>query len=213
MPRNDDATKRTGSYHSPLRARQAAQTRQTIVEVAVAHFTERGWAATVLPAVAKDAGVAVDTIYATFGTKAALLMAAVEVAIVGDGEEAAMADRPDFALMGRGRRPERLRAGVRYTMDVYARSVPMLRTLREAAASDPTARARLDQYDDDRRVLMTAGLALILGREPSDELADGIWALLSPEVYAYLLDGRGWSTEQTEDWLFDMAKASIARNG
>ena len=34
-----------------------------------------------------------------------------------------MVDRPDFALLGQGRRHERLRAGVRYTMDVYARSV------------------------------------------------------------------------------------------
>ena len=206
-----EAPARGSNYHSPLRAKQAAQTRQSIVDAAVDHFGRRGWAATALPMIAKDAGVSVDTIYATFGTKSALLMAAVDVAIVGDAEEAAMVERADFALLGRGRRPERLRAGVRYTMDVYARSVPMLRTLREAAASDEGARARLAQYDQDRRDLTAAGMALILGREPSDELVDAIWALVSPEVYAYLLDGRGWSSAQAEDWLVAMAQASITR--
>jgi AcrR family transcriptional regulator len=211
MTRTGEPRKRTSTYQSPLRAKQAAQTRQSIVGAAVEHFARRGWAGTVLPAIASDAGVSVDTIFATFGTKSALLMEAVDVAIVGDAEEAAMVDRDDFAGLGRGRRPERLRAGVRYTMDVYARSVPMLRTLREAAASDEAARARLAQYDQDRRDLTAAGMALILGREPSAELVDSIWALLSPEVHAYLLDGRGWSTQQAEDWFVDMAKAAIAR--
>jgi hypothetical protein len=97
-------------------------------------------------------------------------------------------------------------------MDVYARSVPMLRALREAAASDEVARARLAQYDQDRRDLTAAGMSLILGREPSDELVDTIWALVSPEVYAYLLDGRGWSSGEAEDWFVAMAKAAIARH-
>jgi AcrR family transcriptional regulator len=208
---SDQGRKRTTRYHSPLRARQAAQTRQTIVETALQHFSERGWAGTVLPMVASDAGVSVDTIFSTFGTKSALLMEAIEIAIVGDAGETAMKDREDFARLGQGRRAERLRAGVRYSMQVYARSVPMLRTLREAAASDERARARLAQYDQDRRELITVGMALILGHEPSPELVDGIWALLSPETYAYLVDGRGWSAQQAEDWFVDMAKAVIAR--
>jgi AcrR family transcriptional regulator len=206
-----ETPERGSNYHSPLRARQAAQTRQSIVEAAVDHFGTRGWAATALPMIAKDAGVSVDTIYAAFGTKSALLMAAIEVAIVGDGEEAAMVERDEFALLGQGRRSDRLRAGVRYTMDVYERSVPMLRTLREAAASDDVARARLAQYDQDRRDLTAAGMSLILGREPSHALVDAIWALVSPEVYAYLLDGRGWSSEEAEDWFVAMAKAAIAQ--
>lgn len=203
--------RKRASYHSPLRAKQAAQTRQSIVDAAVEHFARRGWAGTVLRVIANDAGVSVDTIFTIFGTKSALLMEAVDVAIVGDAEEAAMVDRDDFAQLGQGRRPDRLRAGVRYTMDVYARSVPMLRTLREAAASDDAARTRLAQYDRDRRDLTASGMALILGRQPSDELVDSVWALLSPEVYAYLLDGRGWSSQQAEDWFVDMAKAAIAR--
>jgi len=198
-------------YHSPLRERQAAATRRSITEAALELFGELGWATTTLPMIATEAGVSVDTIYATFGTKSALLMAVVDLAIVGDLEEPAMADRPDFALLGRGRRPERLRAGVRYTMDVYRRSVPILRTLREAAAADQVARARHEQYDQDRRDLIAAGMTLILGREAPDEVVDAIWALVSPEVYTYLIEGRGWSAARVEDWFVDLAHAAISR--
>jgi AcrR family transcriptional regulator len=202
---------RESNYHSPLRARQAAATRRSIVEAALALFQERGWATTTLPMIAEHAGVSVDTIYATFGTKSDLFMAAIDLAIVGDDGEAPMADRPDFAELGRGRRAERLRAGVRYTMDVYDRSVPILRTLREAAASDEQAQARDARYDQDRHNLIAAGMTLILGAEPPSQLVDAIWAVISPEVYTHLRDGRGWSRQQVEDWFVDLAAAAIRR--
>jgi AcrR family transcriptional regulator len=198
-------------YHSPLRARQAAETRQTIINAAIKLFRERGWAATTLPMIAGEAGTSVDTIYSTFGSKSDLLMAAVDVAIVGDDEEAAMIDRPDFALLGKGRRLERLRTGVHFTVGVYERSVPTLRALQEAAASDEAARARLAQYDEDRRNVTAAGLALILGDTPSEEVVDAIWALVSPEVFTYLTEGRGWPVARTEAWLVHMSNAAIGK--
>ena len=196
-------------YHSPLRARQAAQTRQLIIDAAIGLFARQGWAATTLPMVASEAGTSVDTIYATFGSKSALFMAAIDVAIVGDDEEAAMVDRPEFAVLGKGRRSERLRAGVAFTLDVYERSVPILKVLREAAASDAAASARLARYDEDRRGVMIAGLGLILGREPPDSLVDALWTLISPEVYSLLIEGRGWSRSEAEVWLTQMATAAI----
>jgi hypothetical protein len=44
------------------------------------------------------------------------------------------------------------------------RSVPKLKALQEAAASDEAAQARLTQYDEDRRNVMVVGLAFILDR-------------------------------------------------
>jgi AcrR family transcriptional regulator len=196
-------------YHSPLRAKQAAETRQTIIRAATTLFRKRGWTATTLPMIATEAGVSVDTIYSTFGTKSALMMAVVDVAIVGDDEEAAMVERPEFALFAKGKRIERLRTGVRFTIGVYQRSVPILKALQEAAASDDAARARLAQYDEDRRDVTAAGLALILGDEAPEEVVDAIWALASPEVYIYLTEGRGWSVAATEAWLVEMSSAAI----
>ena len=199
------------TYNSPLRARQAATTKRSIVDAALLLFGEHGWAATTLPAIAKQAGVSVDTIYSVFGTKANLLLDVVELAIVGDDEETAMADRPDFAELGAGRRHERIRASIRYTLRVYDRSVPILRTLREAAASDPVARERFERYDDDRRTLVAAGTHLMLGHEPTDGQVDAVWALVSPEVHTYLVEGRGWSADAAEDWFVDMLKAALSR--
>lgn len=199
------------AYHSPLRARQAAETRRSIVLAALEQFAANGWTATTLPAIAKAAGVSVDTIYATFGNKAAVLLDVVEVAIVGDDGETPMAERDDFAQLAKGRKADRIRAGVRYTMAVYDRSVPILRTLREAAASDAVARERYERYDRDRRDLVAAGMTLIAGGEPSDAIVDAVWALVSPEVHTYLLDGCGWTHDAVEDWFVDMVRTTLDR--
>jgi AcrR family transcriptional regulator len=196
-------------YHSPLRARQAAETRQTIVNAAITLFRDRGWAATTLPMVAAEAGTAVDTIYSVFGSKSGLLLAAIDVAIAGDDDPTSMLDRPELALFAKGSRIERLRTGVHFTIGVYERSVPILRALQEAAASDEAARTRLAKYDGDRRNVMTAGLALILGSPAPEELVDAIWALVSPEVFTMLTEGRGWSIADAEAWLVQMSSAAV----
>ena len=197
-------------YHSPLRARQAAETRQTIVNAAITLFGTRGWAATTLPMVASEAGTAVDTIYSAFGSKSGLLMAAIDVAIAGDDDPTALVDRPEVALFAKGSRIERLRTGVHFTLGVYERSLPILKALKEAAASDEAASARLAKYDDDRRTVMIAGLALILGSPAPDDLVDAIWALVSPEVFTMLTEGSGWSIADAEAWLVRMSSAAVA---
>lgn len=204
-----DVVKQVTNYRSPLRARQAAETRLSVIEAALTLFSAHGWTATTLPMVARAAGVAEDTIYKTFGSKSALLMEVVEVALVGDDGETAMVDRADFTQVAVGRRPERLRTGVRYAITAYERSVPILETLREAAASDDAARARLARYQSDRYDVIAAGTALILGHEPTREVVDAVWTLLSPEVYSHLIIGRNWTPEQAEDWLVDMMQVAL----
>jgi AcrR family transcriptional regulator len=54
-----------------------------MVKAAYEHFCRSGYLGTVISAVAQDAGVAVPTIYYTFGTKANLLEEALGAAIVG----------------------------------------------------------------------------------------------------------------------------------
>jgi AcrR family transcriptional regulator len=196
-------------YNSPLRARQAAETRLAMVNAAVKLFSDQGWAATSLPMIAAEAGTAVDTIYSAFGTKSGLLMAAIDLAIIGDDGPTPMVDRPEIALFSQGSKIERIRTGVRFTIGVYERSIPILKALQEAARSDDTARARLAQYDDDRRNVIIAGTALILGRPAPVELVDAVWALVSPEVFTMLTKQRGWSIADTEAWLVKMSKAAI----
>ena len=105
------------TYNSTHRTRQAAQTREAIVAAAIDRFGAHGWAGTTLGAIAERAGVSVETIYATFGSKKALLKSAMGVAIVGDTEEVPLAERTEWLRMGEGTLDERLQAAATLTTD------------------------------------------------------------------------------------------------
>ena len=128
------ATK-TRTYNSTRRSRQAAQTREEIVTAAIELFGETGWAGTTLAAIAKRAGVAVETIYSGFGSKKGLLRAAMDVAVVGDVEEIPLADRPESLRLGDGPLDQRRRAAAALIADIHERSIGVWRALVEATAS------------------------------------------------------------------------------
>jgi AcrR family transcriptional regulator len=205
---NKDAPSRS-EYSSPLRARQAAQTRASVLAAAARLFIERGWAATTIGAIAANAGTAVETVYASFGSKSGLLTAAIDAALVGDDEPVPLADRAIYAKFAVGSRRERLSAATALITSIHERSVPLLRALQEAAASDCDCAVRWDQYERDRRTEVARGAALVLGRRPSARVIDVIWALASPEVYAKLVIDCGWSTATYRQWLATAMDATI----
>jgi len=65
------------------RAAKALATRRRMLEAAYDQFCAVGYLGTTIEAVAEKAGVAVPTIYYTFGTKAALLDGSLGAAIAG----------------------------------------------------------------------------------------------------------------------------------
>ena len=44
-------------------------------------------------------------------------------------------------------------------------------------------------------------MTLVMGRPPTPQERDGLWALLSVDVYLLLVEHSGWSTEEYEGWL------------
>lgn len=56
-------------YSSPIRERQANQTRTNILDATQRLFLERGYAKTTVEAIAQEAGVAKQTVYAVFRSK------------------------------------------------------------------------------------------------------------------------------------------------
>jgi AcrR family transcriptional regulator len=112
--------------------------------------------------VARAAGGPVETVYANFGAKPELLLAALDVAVVGDSEPIPLADRPEFAELGRGTRAERLGAAARLVRLVHERTYGLGKALREAAAGDALLAKRLSEAE---------------GRRPSPSLGarDGQW--------------------------------------
>ena len=204
---------RTSTYHSPLRARQAEQTRSSVLGAATRLFNERGWAGTTLATVAAEAGTAIETVYSAFRSKSGLLIAAIDVAIAGDDDGTPLVERAEFAKLGVGSRSERLTAAARIVTLALSRAVPLMGALHEASANNAAARSRLDTYELDRRVTIAAGLELVLGDKPPEPLIDSIWAMAGPEVFAKLTIERGWSIEAYQSWLVETAEALLGNAG
>ena len=188
-------------YHSPLRRERAEQTRTAVLDAATRLFAERGWTATGVRDIAREARVSVETVYASVGTKTEVLTQALDVAIVGDDEPVDLTARPEYLAMATGDLRARIEASSRLTATVHARTVGLLRTLREAAGRDAALAERLATAHAGHRATVRAGLPLVAGRELDDTEADGLWAVLSWEVFELLTGPAGWTTEQYRHWL------------
>lgn len=188
-------------YESPRRLQNAAQTRSAVLEAAIRLFGDHGWAGTGMRDVAGAAGVSVETVYSNFGSKTDLLLAALDVAVVGDTEPTPLRERPEFAALGRGRLSQRTHAAARLVREINERTSGIGRALREAAAGDAELSERLTQAEERRRLNVDQGAQLIAGRPVSDTERDGLWAVLSMEVYQLLVNRAGWSPARYEEWL------------
>ena len=86
----------TSLSRTPRRTAQAERSRQTrsrIATAATALFLRDGFLQTTMSAIAKEAGVAYQTLYISFGSKVALLAAAFDIAVAGDDEPIPVLDR------------------------------------------------------------------------------------------------------------------------
>ncbi|MGE5288284.1 MAG: helix-turn-helix domain-containing protein [Micromonosporaceae bacterium] len=197
----DQAAQMRRRYRSSRREQQAAETRAAVLAAAVRLFGDRGWAATGMREVARAAGVSVETVYANFRSKSDLLMAAIDVAVVGDAEPVPLDQRPEFTALGSGTRQQRARAAARLVTGIHQRTAGVNLALREAAASDTELARRLREAEQRRRISVEQGMSLVTGRAVTREECDGLWAVLAVEVYQLLTGLRGWTPPQYETWL------------
>src|SRR3954467_6344469 len=138
----------TGAVKKPGRARD---TRRRIVDAAAALFVAEGYGATTLEQIAARAGVAVQTVYFHFGNKRTVLKEAVDIAAVGDDEPVALLDR-DWLDPARAAPAQRrtLEIWVRNGRAIYDRIGPIMRVVRDAAATDPEMAAQWRTNADQR---------------------------------------------------------------
>jgi AcrR family transcriptional regulator len=195
-------------YRSRLRAEQAAQTRLRILEAAGDLFAERGYGATTIDAVAASAGVAVDTVYAAFGTKKGMLSALIDLRVTGSSEGSDV-------LAGEGPRALRKVSNQRQMLAGFAADiVPRIERARSiddviqsAGAIDPEiAELRALMQENRLSKLRTfiewlAANGALRRDIDVDEAATITWTLTSPEVNRLLRDVRGWSSQRYEEWL------------
>ena len=190
------------------RARRAAETRLRIVEAAGRLFAERGYGGTTIDAVAAEADVAVETVYARFHNKRNLLAAYLDVAIVGDADAVPLLQRDEvLQLRQTNDQREQVRRLAHIARGIHERPATAHAVLRSAAAVDPGVAALADDDDRRRRTSVRAFVDIVAGAGPlregvsAEEAADTYSVLGSPEAYARLTAQRGWTPARYERWL------------
>jgi AcrR family transcriptional regulator len=189
------------------RSARAAETRRRVVEAARDLFVDQGYGATVLPDVARRAGVSVQTIYFTFGNKRTLLKEVVDVAVAGDLEPIATLERPWFRdALAADDAAGVLARYVEGAGEILRRVAPVMKVVAAAAATDPEVADMWPADVDPRLVVVRRAVDTLIakpGARPEvspDWATDVVYALLSPELYLVLVADRGWSHDQWLDW-------------
>ena len=179
-----------------------------ILDAAQNLFAERGYAATTMEAIGSAAGVAVDTVYAAFGSKAGVLKKLLDVRVGGDDAPLDLLDRPGPQVVRR--QPNQRRQVAAFAADVSAiieRARPVDDIIRGAAAVDADIAALRRGSQEHRYRNMAQFASWLAAKGPfregvtEKEAADIVWTMTSPEVHRLLRVGRGWTQERYSAWL------------
>ena len=198
------------TYTSSIRAEQSAHTRAVVLGAARTLFLEEGgYARTSLSAIAAAAGVSVQTIYNTFGSKAALLKAVYDTTLAGDDEPVPMGQRPEFLAMEREQDPAALLHRYAHIgANLMKRLGPLYGRVREgAAAGDPDLTGLLETTARERLIGATEVVRSLQRLGPlrpgltAARARDIVWTHTSYELWDLLVRQRGWSPRAYADYL------------
>jgi AcrR family transcriptional regulator len=180
-----------------------------VLDAAADRFRADGYAGTTVDAIARDAGVAPQTVYNQFGSKASIARELLEEAGFGGDGQTAVADlpwyRPVFEHGIDGQ--ERLRRYARGCRYVNERSAEAAEVVRRAADADPELAGTWRSDRAGRRRAADAALhAALASATLRPELTrrravDAVAHLGGPETYHALVVEAGWTGPQYERWL------------
>jgi AcrR family transcriptional regulator len=192
------------------RADKAQANRHRMRTAAQTLFAARGYSATSMQAIADEAGMAVQTLYFTFGTKRALLSELLDVAVAGDDEPVPTLERPGVRAAIEDPDPvAQLRRQARLAREIYERVAPVLQIVAHAAAADPEIHDLWETNNAQRAVVMERLITALAEKSPLREgldtsmATDVALALQSPELYHFLTARRGWPASRWEHWTAD----------
>jgi AcrR family transcriptional regulator len=158
--------------------------------------------------VAAAAGVSQKTIEAVFGTKAALLKAAVDYAIRGDVEALPIVRRESVHKMEQASdAAEMLRLHARHLRFINARSARIAAVVEQAVAANPAVQAIWREMNDNRAYGVGWATETLLrkpGRRPRlrrDYVESIFWVALEWGTYRTLTEQAGLDDAAYERWL------------
>ncbi len=203
-------------YRSPLRDRQAQRTRSSILDAAARHLERDGYSGSTLRQIAETAGVSVETVYATFGSKAGLFAA------VGERNLQAALRR---AVPGGDLRALIAGGDLEAQLTTFGQAAPaimgpiwaIMEALRVGGATDTELAAAYRTGSEGRRGWMRAfaeawsAMGRLRDDISVDTAADVLWAITAPDAYRLLVVEAGWTAARYAAWLTDAARALVIR--
>jgi AcrR family transcriptional regulator len=196
------------AYDGSRRREQARARRLAVVQAARELFETGGFRQTTIAAIAKRAGVSSESIYKTFGTKAALAKAVFDLELAGDDEPVPIADRP--ASQAIRDEPDARRKITMFAEGLaqrHARSAAVQILIRDGRHVDDSLAPVWAELQREGLTGMTA-----LGRHLLDtgqlregltieQVRDILWNCLAIDAYERLIMIQGWSQQRYSTWL------------
>ena len=191
------------TYKTDLRQEQAQITKRRILDAASRLFVEGGYSSATVEDIAREAGVAYQTVYAVFGTKLAVAQAIIWSSFQTEGIDQLMAEASES-----GDLEVHLRMGVLIARRLNERFATIVRFMRESG--DPALLAEYQKIEGLRFEQIRAQVSPVLkaagrlrkGISPADALSS-IWAMTGTDLYNQLVSGRRWTASRYEEWLKD----------
>jgi AcrR family transcriptional regulator len=198
---------RKRKYDSADRKLRAAQTRQRILDAARQLIASEGFAEATFEAIAAQAGVAVPTVYAAFGSKSGIMQALISRATFSEGyeklvRESNASDHPE----------KRLRIAAKIARGIFDSLRTEVEVLRGATAVAPEFIREREQVRYERQ----GGLIQFLDKKrvlppgiTETHARDILWTLTSYDIYRRFVVERNWSSDRYEQWLGDTLVATL----
>jgi len=204
-------------YDSSGRQEQAEQTRRRILEAARNQFLERGYTGATAEAIAAEAGVSAQTIYAIFKNKKELLVSLMNVSpTTGVEDRTPMEERLNVQAVARERNQHRqLQMFAQVVAANLDQVAAVSQIMADAARVEPDLERILQKLNRQRLEHMALATRQVAANGPfrdgmeEEDARDTIWTLTSPDVFLLLTRDRGWSREKYADWLADMLTKTL----
>jgi AcrR family transcriptional regulator len=189
------------------RKKRAARTRRTIIQAATEEFRTGGYHGTTMAAIAKRAGVAVQTVYFVFHTKAALLTAAIDAAVMGEEDPVPPELTPwwrEGTTTTDGRHAVEL--FVTNVATILTRSATLDRVVLAASTTDPEITDVIAHHDSLRSqsyrsyVDALAAKGLLRSGLDTTEATDVLLTLVGSDVFLNLTEQRHWPIGRYTAW-------------
>jgi TetR/AcrR family transcriptional regulator, regulator of autoinduction and epiphytic fitness len=181
-------------------------------------FVGEGYPATTMERIAAQAGVAVQTLYYTFRTKAQLLCEVMEATASGEPEPVPVAQRSWMAEAMTTQSGHRaLALSIEHGTDIFERAAPLWPALWAASALDPYVAEYWQRVAATRREGMGRLVARLADigalRDDIDQktATDLMFVLFSHDTYRGLVQQAQWTLPAYKAWLFTTLTRQLIR--